>query len=184
MLWAGVHGRTPLWRDCTHLATSSQPFLEAARVLLDRGYDPTTRIVMRHAGSTTDSLASTIGAAAKLTVSNRRFQHWTAKPSDELRGPPMCANAGRLAGDRAQPIYAIGGHAHMPISVAEIVADNHAQGRRSAAPALDLHRRSVSREAMASAGTVTHFSLPTRSPLLDRCALAQLLEPLWYGPVC
>ena len=81
----------------------------------------------------------------------------------------MRANAGRLAGDRAQPIYAIGGHAYMPISVAEIVADNHAQGRRSAAPALDLHRRSVSREAMASAGSVTHFS--SRAARRSRCRL-------------
>ena len=64
------------------LTTSHQPFLEAARVLLAEGVDPATPLVMRHAGSQTDSLKGTVGAAAKLTVkeapsmSGPVFQKW------------------------------------------------------------------------------------------------------------
>ena len=43
------------------------PFLTAARVLLERGHDPQTQIVMVTAWGT-ESLRSTIGAAAKLRV--------------------------------------------------------------------------------------------------------------------
>lgn len=42
--------------------------LDAARALLAEGMDPATRLVMRHAGSPHDALASTIGTAAGLTV--------------------------------------------------------------------------------------------------------------------
>jgi hypothetical protein len=45
-----------------------QPFLEACRVLVADGVDPTTRIVMRHVGSRTDALIAKVGAAAKLSV--------------------------------------------------------------------------------------------------------------------
>ena len=47
---------------------STQPMLDAARVLLAEGSDPATRLVMRHAGSSTDALTGTVGAAAKLTI--------------------------------------------------------------------------------------------------------------------
>jgi hypothetical protein len=47
---------------------SRQPFLDAARHLLDLGYDPANVLVMRHAGSDTDCLTARIGAAAKLRV--------------------------------------------------------------------------------------------------------------------
>jgi hypothetical protein len=49
-----------------------QPFVDAARRLLALGYDPTTVLVMRHAGSDTDSLTAQIGAAAKLRVKEDR----------------------------------------------------------------------------------------------------------------
>jgi len=45
-----------------------EPFLAGCRALIERGYDPTARAVLRHAGSTTDSLTGPIGEAAKLTV--------------------------------------------------------------------------------------------------------------------
>src|SRR5262249_47617787 len=78
------------------LTTSRQPLLDGARELLERGYDPNTRIVMRHDGSKVDALPSTIGAAAKLTVEERahrriRFAAWKHHPH---------------FGDPAQPMFA------------------------------------------------------------------------------
>jgi hypothetical protein len=62
-----------------------QPFLEACRVLVADGVDPTTRIVMRHVGSRTDALIAKVGAAAKLSVKEDdeppRFRPWTPFPS-------------------------------------------------------------------------------------------------------
>ena len=46
--------------------------LAAARQLLADGRDPATQITMRHAGSSTDALVSTIGVAAKLCVTERQ----------------------------------------------------------------------------------------------------------------
>jgi len=69
------------------LCTSRQPFLAAARVLLQQGCDPTTRIIMRHDGSEADSLCSTIGEAAKLSVTETGsapvFSQW--EPFDRSR---------------------------------------------------------------------------------------------------
>jgi hypothetical protein len=50
------------------VTASKQPFVDAARRLIDLGYEPTTVLVMRHAGSDTDCLTAQIGAAAKLRV--------------------------------------------------------------------------------------------------------------------
>jgi hypothetical protein len=47
---------------------SRQPFLDAARVLVERGYDPSVLLVMKHLGSDTVSLRAPLGKAAKLTV--------------------------------------------------------------------------------------------------------------------
>jgi hypothetical protein len=62
------------------------PFLAACRELVRRGYDPTTRAVMRHAGSTTDSLSGPIGEAAKLTVRDSgwgpKFGPWREGEAD------------------------------------------------------------------------------------------------------
>src|SRR5262245_18162331 len=56
-----------------HLGRSTTPLLTAARILLAEGLPPETAIEMRHQGSATTSLRSTIGAAAKLEVNNERF---------------------------------------------------------------------------------------------------------------
>jgi hypothetical protein len=56
-----------------YLGRSSTPLLTAARILLAEGMPPETPIEMRHEGSITISLRSTIGAAAKLEVNNERF---------------------------------------------------------------------------------------------------------------
>ena len=60
--------------------SSTKPFLDAARKLMDLGFDPTTILLMRHAGSETECLRSTIGVAAALTVEDTdyapRFRPW------------------------------------------------------------------------------------------------------------
>jgi hypothetical protein len=57
---------------------SRTPFCDAARRLLDEGVDPGTQLIMRHAGSETDALRSTVRVAAKLTVDNQKtvFHKW------------------------------------------------------------------------------------------------------------
>jgi hypothetical protein len=54
--------------DGNDVCTSRIPFLDAARVLLGVGVPAATRITMRWTGSRTNSLTSTVGAAAKLRV--------------------------------------------------------------------------------------------------------------------
>jgi len=50
------------------LCRSRTPFLDAARVLLSEGYDPSIKMLMLRAGSNVCSLTAMIGAAAKLSV--------------------------------------------------------------------------------------------------------------------
>jgi hypothetical protein len=54
--------------DGRSIVTSSQPFIDSARVLLSEGVDPKTPLAMTHRDQDYDSLRSTIGMAAKLTV--------------------------------------------------------------------------------------------------------------------
>jgi hypothetical protein len=55
------------------IVTSRQPFLDGARALLARGYDPATPYNMRHANSDALSfVTTTIGHAAGLSVSDAR----------------------------------------------------------------------------------------------------------------
>jgi hypothetical protein len=58
---AHVNGELIVW-------SSRQPLLDAARALLDKGADSNAWLIMRHAGSSTDSLRGKIGLLAKLTV--------------------------------------------------------------------------------------------------------------------
>jgi hypothetical protein len=51
-----------------NLVTSHQPLFAGARALAARGVDPATLLTMRHAGSHTVAMRSTVGRAAKLTV--------------------------------------------------------------------------------------------------------------------
>ena len=78
------------------------PFLTAARQLLSEGEDPDIKISMRHAGSDTDCLTSTIGVAAKLSVKKDRgrlqFVPWEPFPrrvkataSEKAEGVPEVA---------------------------------------------------------------------------------------------
>src|SRR5262249_22232057 len=66
-------GRFDMYLDGRYLGRSTTPLLTAARILLAEGLPPETAIEMRHEGSTTISLRSTIGSAAKLGVSGDRF---------------------------------------------------------------------------------------------------------------
>jgi hypothetical protein len=70
---------------------STQPLLDGARALLAEGIDPRTRIVMRHTGSDTDALRSTVGAAAGLTVeegeSVPRVKRWKPSPFGAVTPP-------------------------------------------------------------------------------------------------
>jgi hypothetical protein len=54
--------------DGRELCVSTKPFLDDARVLLAEGADPATVLEMRHDGSATVAMRSTVGTAAGLTV--------------------------------------------------------------------------------------------------------------------
>jgi hypothetical protein len=68
------------------IATSSSPLCAGARVLLDRGVPPDTELVMRRAGSPVDALISTVGAAARLSVSDSRHGTPVLRPWRPSRG--------------------------------------------------------------------------------------------------
>jgi hypothetical protein len=53
------------------VSSSRQPFLDAARALLERGADSNSWLILRHAASDTDWLRAKVGVAAKLTVRDR-----------------------------------------------------------------------------------------------------------------
>jgi hypothetical protein len=78
---ADLHGR--------RLCTSRTPLCSAARVLLSEGVAPGIRLVMRHAGADYDSLTTTVGVAAKLTVKETehgpKFKRWTGTEPPPMR---------------------------------------------------------------------------------------------------
>jgi hypothetical protein len=73
------------------LCTSRTPFLTAARILLRNGLPPETPIVMRHKGSATISLRSTVGAASSLSVSTKGGRPVFRRRRDPLAGEPAAA---------------------------------------------------------------------------------------------
>lgn len=78
------------------LESSASPFLEGCRRLLALGYAPEARAVMRRPGSDEDCLRSTIGGAARLSVSERGFSGY--RPGGATRKPhgraPLAAARG------------------------------------------------------------------------------------------
>ena len=52
------------------LCTSQTPFCDSARILLKEGVNPDLPLIMRHLGSSTVALKSTVGIAAGLTVAD------------------------------------------------------------------------------------------------------------------
>jgi hypothetical protein len=70
---------------------SRAPFCDSARALQRLGIAPETTIILRHAGSLTDSLRSTVGSAAELSVREDRcgprFSAWKAMPLRAVEAP-------------------------------------------------------------------------------------------------
>jgi hypothetical protein len=77
---------------------SRQPFLDAARVLVERGYDPGVLLVMKHLGSDTVSLRAPLRKAAKLTVEEGphgpRFVGFRTDPRTRIAAPPIAPSVG------------------------------------------------------------------------------------------
>lgn len=75
------------------------PFIMAARALMAEGYDPATVIVMRHQGSDTDCLISTIGETASVCVVEEqnqppRFKPYRQGQDAEIDGQELPLNPG------------------------------------------------------------------------------------------
>ena len=81
-------------RDDRVLCVSRTPFFAAARKLVALGNDPDATLVMRHAGSETDSLRAELGIAAALTVEETNYgpklRRW--KPIPALAVEPRIAS--------------------------------------------------------------------------------------------
>jgi hypothetical protein len=80
------------------VSRTTQPMLDACRILAGEGVDPSTRVAMRHEGQDHDALRLTIGATAKLTVATIRgktvfakWQPWKAEQT-HLEAPSMRQN--------------------------------------------------------------------------------------------
>jgi hypothetical protein len=70
------------------LRNSRTPFLDAARALVNAGFDPNSMLVMRRAAAGPDCLRGRIGPAAKLTVKETPngpvFASWKPFPSNPV----------------------------------------------------------------------------------------------------
>jgi hypothetical protein len=76
--------------------SSRTPFLDAARVLVERGCDTNSILIGRHAGSDTNALIAKIGVAARLTVEENRHGTPTFRPYRAVRNGVGKAPYGRL----------------------------------------------------------------------------------------
>jgi hypothetical protein len=76
---------------------SRQPFLDAARVLVEKGYDPSVLLVMKHLGRDIIALRAPLGKAAKLTVEEGphgpRFVAFRTGPKTGVAAPPAAPRA-------------------------------------------------------------------------------------------
>jgi hypothetical protein len=66
-------GRYDVHVDGRDLLTSPQPLLDSARALLEQGYDPNRRLLMRRAGREQIDLAAPLGHAARLSAEGTTF---------------------------------------------------------------------------------------------------------------
>jgi hypothetical protein len=78
------------------VVSSRQPFLDAARVLINLGADTNSWIIMRHRGSDVDALRAKIGIAAALVVKEPdrgrvHFSRYVPLPFSPV-APPMRQN--------------------------------------------------------------------------------------------
>jgi len=80
--------------------SSRQPLLDAARVLVGEGHDPSVMVAMRHAGGTADALRAKLGVAARLTVAEAatRFAGWKPHPIQSAKIPLAGASIMGLGG--------------------------------------------------------------------------------------
>ena len=83
--------------------SSRTPYTAAARVLVGRGADTNSVLILRHAGSDTNCLIGKLGIVARLTVKEPdrgriHFAPYTAFPSSpvpaSVRSTPLTASAG------------------------------------------------------------------------------------------
>jgi hypothetical protein len=77
---------------------SRQPFLDAGRVLLEKGCDRNVLLVMKHEGSDTVALRAPLGKAAKLAVEagphGPRFVAFRTGPKTRVAAPPIAPSVG------------------------------------------------------------------------------------------
>jgi hypothetical protein len=93
------------------IKSTRQPLLDGARVLLDQGIDPDTTVVLRHDGSSADSLTAKLGAAARLTVEETAhrpaFRSYRMASRGAVDAPPVRrkrrANVGQPKQNGAAP---------------------------------------------------------------------------------
>jgi hypothetical protein len=75
------------------VSSSRQPFVDAARVLIEKGYDPTVMLMMKHAGSDVIALGARLGKAARLSVeegvNGPRFVPFRMGPKPCVDAPPV-----------------------------------------------------------------------------------------------
>ena len=93
---SGFPGQFVASLDGRWLCVSPEPLLASARMLLAEGVDPETRIAIRHAGTNSDAMFSTVGVAAALTVregnkAGPALVHWKPFPTSPVR-PSMRQN--------------------------------------------------------------------------------------------
>jgi hypothetical protein len=85
--------------DCI-VASSRTPFCDAARRLIDLGYDGAAILVMKHAGTDVVALWAPLLKAAKLTVEEGphgpRFVAFRTGPRTRVAPPPIAASVGAL----------------------------------------------------------------------------------------
>jgi hypothetical protein len=103
VIFTGYMSRGPTFdatiSDRVVVRRSTQPLLDACRVLLAEGVASSTTVAMRHAGSEVNALSTTVGYGAKLTVvegDDRRptFVRWTPSIYASVR-PPSDLSDGR-----------------------------------------------------------------------------------------
>jgi hypothetical protein len=87
------------------LCVSRTPYFDAARKLATEGYNPNITLVMRHAGSRTECLRASLGAASAQTVEETpygpKFRRWKAIPT--LAVAPRIAPNNQAATTLAAP---------------------------------------------------------------------------------
>jgi hypothetical protein len=85
-------GRYDAYVDGRYIVSSSQPFLDGARCLIEQGYDPSRRLVVRREDREHYDMTGPLGVAAGLTVKSDRcgkpkFVRWTGEESKAAASP-------------------------------------------------------------------------------------------------